>query len=79
MREVKIIVELSEKHLIGIYNNFSFQFSIVYFEPDGDQKYAFNSKPKLVTVPDTEILQVNRNYEAIRKRRDSVIGMNRIS
>lgn len=35
-----------------------FQFSIVYFEPDGDLKYKFNSKPKLVTVPDTEILQV---------------------
>lgn len=34
-------------------------FSIVYFEPDGDQKYSFNSKPNLVTVPDTEILQEN--------------------
>lgn len=35
------------------------QYSILYFEPDGDQKYTFNSKPKLVTVPDTEILQVS--------------------
>lgn len=37
---------------------FSFQYSIIYFEPDGDHRYPFISKPKLVTVPDTEILQV---------------------
>lgn len=37
----------------------SLQYTIVYFEPDGDEKYSFISKPKLVTVPDTEILQVN--------------------
>lgn len=35
------------------------QYSIVYFESDGDLKYSFNTKPKLVTVPDTEILQVS--------------------
>lgn len=38
---------------------FFFQYSIIYFEPDGDLRYKFNSKPKLVTVPDTEIMQVN--------------------
>lgn len=37
---------------------FLIQYSIVYFEPDGDLRYKFNSKPKLVTVPDTEIMQV---------------------
>lgn len=34
-------------------------YSIVYFEQDGDDKYTFISKPKLVTVPDPEILQVS--------------------
>ena len=33
-------------------------YSIVYYEPDGDEKYTFISKPKLVTVPDSEVLQV---------------------
>lgn len=33
----------------------------MYFEPDGDLRYKFNSKPKLVTVPDTEIMQVNES------------------
>lgn len=37
------------------------QYSIVYFELDGDLRYKFNSKPKLVTVPDTEIMQVYNN------------------
>lgn len=37
---------------------FGIQYSIVYFEPDGELHYKFNSKPKLVTVPDTEIMQV---------------------
>lgn len=33
-------------------------YSIVYYEQDGDDKYTFVSKPKLVTIPDSEILQV---------------------
>lgn len=37
---------------------FCSQYSIIYFERDGDQRYSFVSKPKLVTVPDTETGQV---------------------
>ncbi|XP_037812204.1 phosphatidylinositol 3-kinase catalytic subunit type 3 [Lucilia sericata] len=36
-----------------------YNYSIVYFEPEGDKNYKFLSKPKLVTVPDSEILQEN--------------------
>ncbi|XP_037955431.1 phosphatidylinositol 3-kinase catalytic subunit type 3 [Teleopsis dalmanni] len=36
-----------------------YNYSIVYFETEGDKNYKFISKPKLVTVPDTEILQEN--------------------
>lgn len=34
-------------------------YTIVYYEQDGDNKFTFVSKPKLVTVPDSEILQDN--------------------
>ncbi|XP_061389541.1 phosphatidylinositol 3-kinase catalytic subunit type 3 [Musca vetustissima] len=36
-----------------------YTYSIVYFEPEGDKNYKFLNKPKLVTVPDSEILQEN--------------------
>lgn len=36
------------------------QYNVIYYEPDGDRKYQFITKPKLVTVPDSEILQVSR-------------------
>lgn len=37
-------------------------YSIVYYEPTGDKKLTFVSKPKLVMVPDTEILQVSVSF-----------------
>uniref|UniRef100_A0A1B0AAP7 Phosphatidylinositol 3-kinase catalytic subunit type 3 n=1 Tax=Glossina pallidipes TaxID=7398 RepID=A0A1B0AAP7_GLOPL len=36
-----------------------YNYSIVYFEQEGDENYKIISKPKLVTVPDSEILQEN--------------------
>ncbi|XP_055837227.1 phosphatidylinositol 3-kinase catalytic subunit type 3 [Episyrphus balteatus] len=36
-----------------------FNYSIVYFEPEGDKTNKIISKPRLVTVPDSEILQEN--------------------
>ncbi|KAJ1532268.1 hypothetical protein ONE63_000884 [Megalurothrips usitatus] len=35
------------------------QFSVVYYEPDGDSMYPFQTQPEIVTVPDHEILQEN--------------------
>lgn len=39
--------------------NLKLQHTVFYYEQDGDEKYKFISKPKLVTVPDSEILQVS--------------------
>lgn len=35
-----------------------FQYSVVYYEKDGDEIYQFRVQADLVTVPDNEILQV---------------------
>lgn len=43
---------------MGSQFNF-FQHSVIYYEPNGETKFTFISKPKLVTVPDSEILQDN--------------------
>lgn len=37
------------------------QYSVVYFEPEVDNKYKLPAKPKLVLVPDSEIQMVS-NY-----------------
>lgn len=37
-------------------------YTIVYYEPDGDLRITYNTKPKLVVVNDTEILQVRMNF-----------------
>ncbi|XP_053963290.1 phosphatidylinositol 3-kinase catalytic subunit type 3 [Anastrepha ludens] len=36
-----------------------YNYSIVYFEPEGDKSHKILFKPKLVTVPDSDILQEN--------------------
>lgn len=55
--------------------NIFLQFSIVYFEPDGDHHYKFNSKPKLVTVPDTEIMQVNCKVISFRFAKTMIVDV----
>lgn len=55
-------VNCTKKKLIFFLNlspSLSTQYSVIYYEPDGDRKYPFITKPKLVTVPDSEILQVS--------------------
>jgi len=37
---------------------------VVYFEPEGDVKYKLPAKPKLVSVPDSEIQMVCRPKKA---------------
>lgn len=44
---------------LNFSSSLSTQYSVIYYEPDGDRKYPFITKPKLVTVPDSEILQVS--------------------
>uniref|UniRef100_A0A6B2EGU4 Phosphatidylinositol 3-kinase catalytic subunit type 3 n=1 Tax=Phlebotomus kandelakii TaxID=1109342 RepID=A0A6B2EGU4_9DIPT len=66
-REIEVINEKEKRQSDYMYLMVEFPSvfvdekpcSIVYFEPDGDQKYTFISKPKLVTVPDPEILLDN--------------------
>lgn len=36
-------------------------YAIIYYEPTGDKKFSFVSKPRLVMVPDSEILQVRND------------------
>jgi len=43
---------------------FSLQYAVVYFEPEGDVKYKLPAKPKLVSVPDSEIQMVCRPKKA---------------
>lgn len=38
---------------------FFFQYSIVYYEKDGDEVVQHRSQPDVVTLPDYEILQVS--------------------
>ncbi|XP_075166351.1 phosphatidylinositol 3-kinase 59F [Haematobia irritans] len=66
-REIEIINEKEKRMSDYMYLMIEFptvvvdeyNYSIVYFEPEGDKNYKFLSKPKLVTVPDSEILQEN--------------------
>ncbi|CRL02454.1 CLUMA_CG015121, isoform A [Clunio marinus] len=66
-REIELINEREKRESDYLYLMIEFptvtfnenNYSIVYFEPTGDRRFTFVSKPKLVTVPDTEILQEN--------------------
>ncbi|XP_011493159.2 phosphatidylinositol 3-kinase catalytic subunit type 3 [Aedes aegypti] len=66
-REVELINEKEKRDSQFLYLMVEFPqltigdktCSVVYYEPDGDSKFLFVSKPKLVTVPDTETLQEN--------------------
>lgn len=66
-REVELINEREKRDSEFLYIMVEFPHisagdktcSVVYYEPDGDNKFLFVPKPKLVTVPDTEILQDN--------------------
>ncbi|XP_053682998.1 phosphatidylinositol 3-kinase catalytic subunit type 3 [Sabethes cyaneus] len=66
-REVELINEREKRNSNFLYLMVEFPeltiegkiCSVVYYEPDGDIKYLYISKPKLVTVPDTETLQEN--------------------
>lgn len=66
-REVELINEREKRDSQFLYLMVEFPHitvgdrtcSVVYYEPDGDNKFLFVPKPKLVTVPDTEILQDN--------------------
>lgn len=66
-REIELINEREKResdylYLMVEFPSVSFNdrnYSIVYYEPTGDKKFTFVSKPKLVMVPDPEILQVS--------------------
>lgn len=66
-REIELINEKEKRDSNFLYMMLEFPelstgeqlCSVVYYEPDADNRYLFISKPKLVTVPDTEILQEN--------------------
>ncbi|XP_067630507.1 phosphatidylinositol 3-kinase catalytic subunit type 3 [Eurosta solidaginis] len=67
-REIEVINEREKRmsdymYLMIEFPTATFQeyynYSIVYFEPEGDTSYKMLSKPKLVTVPDSDILQEN--------------------
>jgi phosphatidylinositol 3-kinase len=66
-REIEVINEREKRESDFLYLMVEFptvsfndkNYSIVYYEPTGDKKFSFVSKPKLVMVPDTEILQVS--------------------
>ncbi|XP_058461571.1 phosphatidylinositol 3-kinase catalytic subunit type 3 isoform X2 [Malaya genurostris] len=53
--QMQRLSKLAKKHRNGHIE----KCSILYYDPDGDNKYFFVSKPKLVTVPDSETLQEN--------------------
>lgn len=70
-REIEVINEREKRESDYMYLMVEFptvtyndkNYSIVYYEPTGDKKFTFVSKPKLCMVPDTEILQVRfRNH-----------------
>ncbi|CAD7093767.1 unnamed protein product [Hermetia illucens] len=66
-REIEMINETEKRKSEFLYLMIEFPticvedktYSIVYYEPDGDKKYSFVCKPRLVIVPDSEILQDN--------------------
>lgn len=65
-REIELINEREKRESDYMYLMVEFptitfkdkNYSIVYYEPTGDRKSKFVSRPKLVMVPDYEILQV---------------------
>ncbi|CAD7014388.1 unnamed protein product [Ceratitis capitata] len=42
----------------AVYQDY-YNYSIIYFEPEGDKSHKVLTKPKLVTIPDSDILQEN--------------------
>jgi phosphatidylinositol 3-kinase len=73
-REIEVINEREKRESDYLYLMVEFPtieydektYSVIYYEPDGDKKFTFISRPKLVTVPDTEILQVSQhNFKII--------------
>lgn len=66
-REIELINEREKRESEYLYLMVEFptvsfndrNYSIVYYEPTGDKKFTYVSKPKLVMVPDSEILQVS--------------------
>ncbi|TMW44013.1 hypothetical protein DOY81_010905 [Sarcophaga bullata] len=61
------------KKVIWLDRPYNFYFHCFIMEPEGDKNYKFLSKPKLVTVPDSEILQENlveRKHHRLARRKD---------
>jgi phosphatidylinositol 3-kinase len=66
-REIELINEREKRESDYLYLMIEFpsvtyndkNYAIVYYEPTGDRKFTFVSKPRLVMIPDTEILQVS--------------------
>ncbi|XP_011182926.1 phosphatidylinositol 3-kinase catalytic subunit type 3 [Zeugodacus cucurbitae] len=67
-REIEVINEREKRMSDYMYLMIEFptavfqeyyNYSIVYFEPEGDKSHKILTKPKLVTVPDSDILQEN--------------------
>lgn len=66
-REIEVINENEKKRSKNMYLMVEFptviindvDYSVVYFEPEGDKNHKFISKPKIVSVPDSEIEQVS--------------------
>ncbi|EDW85844.1 uncharacterized protein Dwil_GK23281 [Drosophila willistoni] len=53
-----------------------YNYAVVYFEPDGDAKYKLPAKPKLVSVPDSEIQMENlverKHHRLARSERSGI-------
>jgi phosphatidylinositol 3-kinase len=71
-REIELINEREKRESDYLYLMIEFptvtfydkNYAIVYYEPTGDKKFTFVSKPRIVTVRDTEILQVSKSHFA---------------
>lgn len=65
-REIELINEREKRESDYLYLMIEFptvsfkdkNYAVVYYEPTGDKKFTYVSRPKLVMIPDTEILQV---------------------
>lgn len=65
-REIELINEREKRESNYLYLMIEFptvsfndkNYAVVYYELTGDKKFAFVSRPKLVMIPDSEILQV---------------------
>lgn len=72
-REIEVINEREKRESDYLYLMIEFPtvvfndkyYSIVYYEPTGDKRCSFVSKPKLVMIPDTEILQVREYHNVV--------------